>query len=83
MFLSGLFAHLHWETPLSPPSPIPDPVPEKICRWQLHPAEIFKIMPTGYLICPPDLPRGSTSWVSPGITKECFALTKPGLISFT
>lgn len=64
MFLSGLFAHLHWETPLSPPPPIPDPVPEKICHWQLLPTEMFKIMPIGYLICSPDLPCGSTSWVS-------------------
>lgn len=64
MFLSGLFAHSHWETPLNLPPPIPDPVPEKVCHWQLLPAEMFKIMPTGYLTCSPDLPCGSTSWVS-------------------
>lgn len=62
MFLSGLFAHLHWETPLSPPPLIPDPVPEKIYHWQLLPTEMFKIMPTGYLIlvliCHVVLPHG-------------------------
>lgn len=59
MFISGLFAHLYWETPLSPPPPIPDPVP-----LAAPPPEMLKIMPTGYLICRLDLPCGSSSWVS-------------------